>query len=154
MALGRDSGSRRLGPVRKFVSPSPRVISGAVIGQAVLFLVAVGIGVALLLSDSGPGRSRVFLSRGADWAAPFALLVVGELVRRWTNRRLMSLHERGVAYMEQRTLRTIAWEEIERAQLGPGTCRLRLRGGEEIDLPAPLAANPEVREALQRAPSS
>lgn len=154
MKSGKISRQQQLGPPKKFVNPSRRVIVGTVIGQAVIMVVALGFTVHLLLEQVKPARRAGAPSRAADWAIPIALVVAGELARRWTNRRLMSLHEGGIVYMEQRTPRAIAWGDIERAELGAGRCRLWLRGGEEIDLPRPLAESAEVREAIQRARAS
>lgn len=150
MRRGEQGGSR-LGKVRSFVSPSRRVIRGTLIAAIALFLAALGSLVAIALFPAASLRVHALPSRSAAWAIPFALLVAGELLRRWTNRRLMVLYEGGVSYMDRRTLRTIAWEEVARATLGPGTCRVHLRAGDALDLPAPLAASEEVREALRRA---
>lgn len=136
-----------LGRVQRIVSPGRGLVAGAIALQVAAFGVLVGLLIAQVLADRRRGMQ--VLSEKAWLLIPFSALLASEVLRRWTGRRLFVVHEHGFSFPEGRRTRMVRWDEIERVELGPGTCKLSLRDGGAAELSSVLARNEAVREALR-----
>lgn len=136
-----------IGRMQRIVSPGRGLVAGAIALQVAAFAVLVGLLVAQVLADRRRGMQ--VLSEKTWLLIPFSALLASEVLRRWTGRRLFVVHERGVAFPEGRRTRMLRWDEIERVELGPGTCKLSLRDGGAAELSPALARNEAVREVLR-----
>lgn len=117
-------------------------------------IAALGFLIAVLVPELLGERPPLPLSRTPTLALVVVLLLTGRLLREWVSLSRISLHERGLSYADGPVQREIAWAEIEGVELGRQKCRLRLRGGKELDLPHRLATSWMVRRAIKRGVAS
>lgn len=146
MRIPKGKAREDLGPLQRIVSPSRASVFLALAGQVLAFAAMVVLVGAFLTADRRDWPEM--LSDWSLWVIPFGLLVVSELLRRATSRRLTVVFEHGVTFAMGRQTRSVRWDAIAKVVAEGGRLALKLRSGEEVALPKPLAGNEAVRAAL------